>query len=307
MRYPRCLLTRISFILLLHAPLSAQPVLDSLSSSARKTPWILQRKTLVTAGVVGQTLFATYLGYKWWWEGNYHAFRYENDGFWHNYSLGVDKVGHFYTSYFFYKAIREVMVWGGYQPSDADLWGLGISLFYGVTVEIGDGFSTYAFSGVDLAANVLGAGYGYLQHSVPFLQNFKFKWSYYPSGKIPFDGDFRITDDYDGHIYWLSIDVHNLLPESWQSAWPKLLNLAVGYGGEDISGRPPWVNGTPIRAQGIPSRKWVIALDYNLSSLPTTTDTWTMLKHLADLFHYPAPAVRFVQHRKPIFKPFLLN
>ena len=101
--------------------------------------------------------------------------------------------------------------------------------------------------------------------------------------------------------------MHNLLSESAQAYWPKFLNLSIGYGGENIYGRPPWAPGPEIVSSGTPARKFVISLDYNLSSLSTTTDTWTALKHIFDLFHYPAPAVRFVQGKSPVFKPFLLN
>ena len=279
---------------------------QSSKDSSDNTPTYLQRKTIVTAGVAAHTLFATYLEYKWWWKGNYHPFKFENDGFLNNYSLGVDKIGHFYTSYFYYNALREVLIWGGYSPSTAEWWGAGISIFYALSIEIGDGFSTYAFSLTDFTANALGVSYGFLQHQIPFLNNFRFKWSYYPSGKLPLDRYYRLTDDYDGHIYWLSINVHNLLPESWKTSWPKLLNIAIGYSGENIYGRPSWA-GPPIGPSGAASRKFVISLDYNLSSLQTTTDTWTALKHIFDMFHYPAPGVRFIQGKSPVFKPLLLN
>lgn len=248
---------------------------QSSKDSSDNTPIYLQRKTIVTAGVAAHTLFATYLEYKWWWEGDYHPFKFENDGFWNNYSLGVDKIGHFYTSYFYYNALREVLIWGGYSPSTAEWWGAGISIFYALSIEIGDGFSTYAFSLTDFTANALGVSYGFLQHQIPFLNNFRFKWSYYPSGHIPLDRYFRLTDDYDGHIYWLSIDVHNILPKSWKAYWPALLNIAIGYGGENIYGRPPWASGPTIHSTGSLTRKFVIGLDYNLSYLTTTTDTWT--------------------------------
>ncbi|MCX7984108.1 MAG: YfiM family protein [Bacteroidetes bacterium] len=258
------------------------------------SPWYLQRKPFITAGIAVHTLFTTYLEYKWWWEGNYHPFRFENDGFWHNYSLGVDKIGHFYTSYAYTTILYELFRWGGYSELTAQWWSSGISFFYALSIEIGDGFSTYAFSMTDLNANILGIGYAYLQRCVPFFNNFKFKWSYYPSGIIPFDRHFRITDDYDGHLYWLTIDVYNLLPEKVKSYWVPFLNIAIGYGGENISSRPHWVSGTPIYPPGVPSRKFVIALDYNLATLPVDHDTWKALVRVLDLYHFPAPGIRKV-------------
>lgn len=274
--------------------------------STSTLPWYFQRKSLITAGIAAHTLFTTYLEYKWWWEGNYHPFRFENDGFWHNYSLGVDKIGHFYTSYAYSTILYELFTWGGYSESTAKWWSFGISFFYALSIEIGDGFSTYAFSMTDLSANVLGIGYAFLQHEVPWFNNFKFKWSYYPSGKIPFDGYFRITDDYDGHLYWLSIDVYNLLPEKAKSYWIPYLNLAIGYGGENIYGRPPWVGGTPIVPQGPRTRKIAISLDYNLSAILPGSDTWRTLGRLIDLYHFPAPGVRKIIGKPTEVKPLLL-
>lgn len=292
------------FFILQSSTLLAQSV-DSVQS-VRELPWYLQRKTIVTAGVAAHTLFATYLEYKWWWEGNYHPFRFANDGFWHNYSLGVDKIGHFYTSYCYATTLREILLWGGYSETTALWWSSGISFFYALSIEIGDGYSTYAFSLNDLMANTLGIGYALLQNEVPFFQKFKFKWSYYPSGNIPFDGYFRITDDYDGHVYWLSIDVYGLLPQKAKKYWLPYLNLAIGYGGENIFGRPSWVKGVPILPTEPARRKWLLSLDYNLSAIPTANDVWTLAKRLADLFHFPAPAVRFVEGKPAKFKPLLL-
>lgn len=297
---------KVFILLILSSSLLCAQSVDSLHTKST-TPWYLERKTIVTTGVVAHTLFTTYLEYKWWWEGNYHPFRFENDGFWHNYSLGVDKIGHFYTSYCYATALREILEWGGYSHSTALWWSTGVSFFYALSIEIGDGFSTYAFSLNDLMANTLGISYALLQNEVPFFKNFKFKWSYYPSGKIPFDGYFRITDDYDGHIYWLSIDVYNLLPEKAKRYWLPYLNIAVGYGGENIYGRPPWVSGTSIFPTEPARRKWVISLDYNLSALPTQDETWTLLKHIADLFHFPAPGVRMVEGKPATFKPFVVH
>ncbi len=279
---------------------------DSIQHITSK-PWYTDRKTIVTAGIAAHTLLTTYLEYKWWWEGNYHPFRYEDDGFFNNYSLGVDKVGHFFTSYFYASALNKILLWGGYSEPTALWWSTGISLFYALSIEIGDGFSTYAFSGVDLAANTIGIGYFFLQQKVPFFKNFMFKWSYYPSGKIPFDGYFRITDDYDGHIYWLCVDVYNLLPEQAKKYWTPYLNIAFGYGGENIYGRPPWVSGTSILPTEKPLRKFVVSLDYNLSAIPTANDTWETIKSIFDMFHYPAPGIKKVEGKKATFHPFLLN
>ncbi len=266
----------------------------------------VERKTLLTYSLAAYSVSSFYVEYQWWWKGNSHPFKYENDGFLNNYSLGVDKIGHFYTSYLYYSITYDLMKWADFDEDNARLIAVIIPGINALSIEIGDGFSTYAFSGVDLASNFLGIGYGFLQQEVPFFKNFKFKWSYYPSGIIPLDNRFRLTDDYDGHMYWMSIDVHNLLPGDLQKYWTKYLNLAIGYGWNNISGRPSWV-GTRIFSPGPSARKFAISLDYNLSSIDIDNDALSVLRNLFDHFHYPAPGIRMIEGTTAEVKPLLLN
>jgi hypothetical protein len=266
----------------------------------------IKKNTLVTYSLLGYTAASLYTEYQWWWKGNYHPFRYENDGFLHNYSLGVDKIGHFYTSYLYFNAVFEVMQWGDFDDRTMLLTAIAMPLSHALSIEIGDGFSTYAFSGVDLAANILGIGYGVLQQQVPFFRNFSVKWSYYPSGIIPLDRAFRLTDDYDGHIYWLSWNIYGTLPERLQQYWIPYLNIAVGYGGKNISGRPAWV-GTPISSPGIPERKFAVSLDYHLRAVDLGNGFAATLRNIVDLFHFPAPGVTFDGKSRMTIHPVLLH
>ena len=266
----------------------------------------LEKKSIVTYSLLAYSTASLYTEYQWWWKGNYHTFRYENDGFLNNYSLGIDKIGHFYTSYFYFTAVYEVMRWAEFDDDMILIGAIAMPLSHAVSIEIGDGFSTYAFSGVDLAANLLGIGYGVLQHSVPFLQNFTFKWSYYPSGIIPLDNAFRLTDDYDGHIYWLAWNVHGTLPDSWKDYWPQYLNLAIGYGGKNVSGRPIWI-GNPISSPGPSERKFAISLDYNIRAFDVGQGFFKTIRNVIDRFHFPAPGVKITNTNSTAFEPILLN
>lgn len=286
------------FIGTLTSALHAEEKSDTLGSTITKKEWI-------TYGLAAYTAASFYVEYKWWWEGNYHPFQFENDGFWNNYSLGVDKIGHFYTSYLYFTITYDILRWADYDEATA-LWiAFAVPTFNALSIEIGDGFSTYAFSAVDFTANMVGIGYGIAQKKIPFLQNFKFKWSYYPSGHIPFDGKFRLTDDYDGHIYWLSVNVHNLLPENVKPWWPKFLNVAVGYGGKNIYGRPAWV-GKPIIPSAARERKWAVSLDYNLSEIPINGWLWNAIKSMLDNIKLPTPGIKKTGAEKIEIKPLLL-
>ncbi len=273
---------------------SAQPVVEVQEPDTTQS--LLSRKTLITTAIVAHTAFTFVLEYQWWWQDNYHKFGFVREGFWHDYSLGVDKLGHFFTHYVYFHALYNILGWGGYDESTV-LWASTmIPALYGLSLEIGDGYSSYLFSPEDLTADFLGIGYGFLQVKYPFLNNFKVKWSYYPAAhNNTFDHPF--SEDYDGHIYWISFNVHNLLPESARGYWPKLLNIAVGYGGKNI-----WTGAT-----GPAFRKLAISLDYNLMTIPLDGDTWDRIKYVVDLFHLPAPGVRIIQNEPAEFKPLLLN
>ncbi|MDP1675836.1 MAG: DUF2279 domain-containing protein [Bacteroidota bacterium] len=266
----------------------------------------IEKKTFMTYGLVVYSASSLYVEYKWWWEGNYHPFKHENDGFWNNYSVGVDKIGHFYTSYLYFHFTYDILQWATFDE-ETSLWlAIAFPAANALSIEIGDGFSTYAFSNSDLIANSLGIAYSVLQKKAPFFENFTFKWSYYPSGIIPFDGRFRITDDYDGHLYWLSFNVHNLLPVKLQEYYPRWLNVAVGYGGKNISGRPSWV-GPSITSSGKPQRKWAVSFDYNLMEIPLDGGLWNPLKSLLNNFKFPAPGLKQIQGQRAEFKPLLVN
>lgn len=265
--------------------------------SGDTTHTFFNRKNVITYGLVAHSVFTTYVEYQWWWKGDYHPFQYRVEGFLNNYSLGVDKVGHFYTSHFYFTVLHNLMGWGGYDES-TNLWvSTMVPALYALSIEIGDGYSTYQFAPDDLALNLLGIGYGILQVKYPFFGNFKIKWSYFPSATHLNTFKHPFSDDYDDHIYWISVNVHNLLPRPVGNYWPKFLNVAFGYGGQNIS----------KGSSGPQLRKFAISLDYNLTTIPLEGETWDVVKNIVDLFHFPAPGVRFVETEPAEFRPVLLH
>ena len=76
---------------------------------------ILNKKNLVIAALVLQQVGSTAIEYDWWWKDSTNAFHFEKDGFWRNYSYGIDKFGHAYTSYLYFTAINESMRWAGFS------------------------------------------------------------------------------------------------------------------------------------------------------------------------------------------------
>jgi hypothetical protein len=130
--------------------------------------------------------------------------------------------------------------------------------------------------------------YGILQSRVPFFENFQIKWSlYYPMTHH----SFKVNDLYDYHIYWMSFRVKELLPTSLKPYWPGFFQIAFGLG-------------TKENRQ---LRTYNLSLDYNLEKIPIEGRDVNLLKQILNMFHLPAPGVRFAKGRAPEWQLLLLN
>lgn len=262
----------------------------------------MHRKDFATYTTVAWSAGAVFMEFQWWWRSDYlykeHDFKWESDGAFYNYSYGVDKLGHMFTSYLFFHTTYDFLKWAGYDDHTAMWSAVAVPAAHALAIEIADGFSKWAFSPTDLAFNSLGIAYGALQTDYPFLQDFNLKWSYYPSASGGRgDPDWGPASDYSGHIYWVSMNMHNLLPESMQPYWPRFLNLAVGMGAQNVS----------YGDTGPKKHKFAISLDWNLTEIPLSGDTWAVLKNLINKVHFPAPGLRYIVGEKPQFKPLLIH
>ncbi|MDZ4668441.1 MAG: DUF2279 domain-containing protein, partial [bacterium] len=277
---------------------------DLGDTSSLKKAGLSNKQKWIIGGLMAQQAASMYLEYKWWWEDNYHPFFIGNDGGFNNYSLGIDKVGHFYTSYMYSNLLYELMKWGDFEENTSIWVSTSLPFIWALSIEIGDGFSKYEFSSRDLLANSLGIGYAFAQRKVPYLQNFKFKFSYFP-GQYFRDQNYKgwsLTADYNGHIYWLSTDVHNILPKTTKKFWPKYLNFAVGYGVNNFS-ESYYYKGQGYEIQ----REFFIGLDYNLNAIPLKNRTLKTVAKMADYYHLPAPGMRKTDVQNWEFKPIILN
>lgn len=263
----------------------------------------LHRKDVATYLTIAWSMAAISLEFQWWWRADYyrfkqHEFRLKNDGYFFNSSYGVDKLGHMYASYLIFHLTYDFIKWADFDDQTA-LWSaIAVPAAHAVSIELGDGFSKWWFSFSDLYFNSAGMAYGILQVKYPYLNNFNYKWSYYPSasgGKK--DPDWGPASDYSGHIYWVSIDVHNILPEPAQQYWPKYVNLAVGLGAKNVS----------YADVGIKKHKWAIGLDWNTTAILPDGDTWGIFKNLINKLHFPAPGAKIYSGEKPEAKILLLN
>jgi hypothetical protein len=263
------------------------------------------RKRLIVGGLLMQQTASSILEYHWWWKDDYHDFQIYSDGGFNNYSLGIDKLGHFYTSYFYYHTLNEVMKYGGFSKKTRRFVSIGMPLIWALSVEIGDGYSSYNFSPEDLLANTIGIGFGVLQDEYPYLKKIKFKFSYFPSSFYR-DRNYKnwaLTSDYDGHLYWFTADVHNLLPQTKKKYWPKGMNIGFAYGVDGFSEVDQLRLATTRQVQ----RKFVIGIDWNLGAISTKKQSTRTILNIADYLHLPAPGIQKINPDKTSLKLLLLN
>lgn len=270
------------------------PAQDSLFISRKKSNSVFPRKDIALVTLSGVYATALIAGYSMWWRDGNRSFSFykspEGEG-WLNdpYTKGIDKVGHFYTSYFFYKLSKNLLEWGGYPEKNSKYVAVLLSLGLGVMVEVGDGFTKYGFDYQDLVFNTMGLGYAYLQDVYPVLNNFNFKWSYIPTHNVRFPPN--LTSTYYAHIYWLTADMHNLLGNSAINIWPDFLQIGVGFSiSEDYN------------------REFILGFDFNLNKIfKSDNKDWNLLINTANMLHYPAPGIKFSKGKKPQYRFLILN
>lgn len=190
-------------------------------------PW---KKTLAIE--VGGYVVST-IGLSTIWYSDYTSFHFFNDG---NEWRGMDKSGHFVTSYHITNFNKSVFLSQGLSPKKANLLSAGISTTYMLTIEVLDGFSKdYGASVWDLLANATGTAAAILNTPDSPL---KFRYSYSPSEfakhRPNLLGDNALSKalkDYNGQTYWASY-----FPLHKRDQWWGAFGVALGYGADGMIG-----------------------------------------------------------------------
>jgi hypothetical protein len=215
------------------------------------------------------------------------------------YTMYLDKAGHFFGTYMASYVFSEALMTSGLSYDAASVWGGALGLAYTGYVEVLDGYSVdFGFSPSDFYADIAGASFFVAQHYFPVLQNFTPKFMYAkPSwhGEINrVDAD-SFIDDYSSQIFFMSMNVHNLLPDNMKKYWPEWLELSVGYAvfsicapGNDCTK----CNGNisePRTEYMWGNQKLIISLDYNLAKiLPDGPPWWNWLRQSMNMFKLPS-------------------
>lgn len=241
-------------------------------------------------------------------------FKIVEDG---DYALYADKVGHFYGCYLMSYIWGESLMWAGVSKNTSTWLGALLGLGYSGYVEILDGYgANWGFSPSDLYADIFGASFYVAQNYFPVLQNFTPKFCYYPSpwfGQIHRRPSEIFVDDYSSHTLWLSINVHNLLPDNLKKYWFPWMQLSVGYAARnltlpDLAEKGKTYDYVSNTVYGDP--KYLLSLDVDLVKLlPDGCAFWNWIRQGLNYIKLPTPTLEFSKSgtRFYLLYPFPIN
>lgn len=274
--------------------------------------------TAATTGAVAYTGTLVTLNELWYKQYPRTSFHFFNDA--HEWQQ-MDKAGHMFTAYFEADWVHSITRWTGMKKKPAILTSAIVASGLQATVETLDGFSSeWGFSVFDFMSNIAGSGLWAIQEWEWEEQRIRMKVSStyrsYPEEPvygIPPDAMTTLRartnnlfgenilqsflKDYNAQTIWLSVNLHSFMPE--ESKFPKWLNIAVGYGAENMFGgfRNEWtVDNSMFELSNdkYPRyRQFYISPDIDLSKIPIKSKPLRMLVCMANIFKIPAPALEF--------------
>jgi len=277
---------------------SAQPKKDSVDT--RK----LNNFLLISGVAYGATLFS--LSEVWYKNQENQPFQFFDDSReWQQ----MDKAGHFYSAFHISQVSHNFLHNAGVPDKKSAIYGSIIGAALLLPIEIFDGFSAaYGASWSDLAANTLGASFFLGQKLLWKQVRIHPKFSFHQTQVAPLrPGTLgnglheEFIKDYNGQTYWLSFDVYSFISGAKpESKFPKWLNLAVGYGADNMMYARHYQN---QEAGHTPYRQIYLSLDFDLSHyrLPPTRLTNKILNgalYVVNMIHLPAPALSYDKQNK---------
>jgi uncharacterized protein YfiM (DUF2279 family) len=242
--------------------------------------------------------------YKDYPQTNFHFFN--DNAEW----LQVDKAGHAFSAYAISRASMEAWRWAG-LPRKQRIWIGGMSgAAYQTIIETLDAFSAgWGWSWGDFGANIFGSGLLVSQELAWNEQRVLFKFSThqksYPAGELNnranqlFGKSFnqRFIKDYNAQTLWLSANLKSFFKQSKIPAW---LNLAVGYGAEDMYGGNDntWKDEGGInhnRNDIKRYRQWYLAPDVDLTKIKTRSKFLKVALFCFNVLKFPTPSIELSQ------------
>ncbi|OAV42698.1 DUF2279 domain-containing protein [Lewinella sp. 4G2] len=276
----------------------------------------LNKKRFYTSVGIGTTLYgaASYGLYQTWYaEYDRAPFRSFND--WPEWNQ-MDKAGHAFTAYIFSRYAFAGLRWSGMKRPAARYTALGVANLLQGTIEVMDGHSEeWGFSWSDMGANLTGSLLFTVQDIAWQEQRILMKVSNdlraHPNvpvtnrsgavsnlgyiSEVRFGSNFfeRYLKDYNAQTIWLSGNVRAFAPNTKIPGW---LNVAVGYGSENVYGAKGNVwrqNGERFVYSPGRYRQWFLSPDISFTRIPTKKRWVRLVFGALDFIKLPAPALEY--------------
>ena len=232
----------------------------------------------------------------------------------------MDKAGHVFTAYMFSRYAYAGARWAGLRRPASRWAAFGVANLLQATIEVLDGYSAqWGFSWTDLGANVAGSLVFTAQDLAWQEQRILLKVSndlrpvpdeplvaangaegnlgYVVRQRFGTNVFERYLKDYNAQTIWASVNLRAFAPRSGLPPW---LNLAAGYGVEDVYGAygNGWVqNGASFRWPRARYRQYYLSPDVYFSRIPTRKRWVRLVLGVLDFVKLPAPALEYSRGR----------
>lgn len=245
--------------------------------------------------------------YKQYPQEGFHLF--DDWGEWNN----MDKAGHVFSSYFQSAFCYKTTKWTGLSEEQSILTGALCATLFQTTIEVMDGFSSqWGFSLSDFAANTIGISSFVAQQKYWGEQRILFKVSSWPKSYSDFSDleDFTVKSraeelfgsgfsesflkDYNAQTIWISLNLSSFAPNSTLPEW---LNIAFGYGAENMFGgfENSWTtdNGDEYNIPLQRYNQYYLAPDIDFTKIKTKSPFLKTVLYVLNIFKFPAPTLEY--------------
>lgn len=285
----------ILLLLLLYSCMDAKAQSDSSNTMKHKDS-INYKRVWTVAGTEAAlwTGSMAYLQFVWYKDARRVPFEFYNDSKGY---LQVDKFGHMYGSYLESYIGYQSLRWAGLSKKKALIYGGTLGIFLQTPIEVWDGmYEEWGFSWSDMAANTVGSALVIGQELLWDEQKIKYKFSFSPSPYAQVANGYlgkgfgQLFNDYNGHTYWLSTGINNIIPNKILPEW---LNIAAGYSANGMIGE--FENLHSYYGVKIPEyqryRQYLLSLDIDWTKIKTNNRILKTLFQGMFMVKLPFPAI----------------
>ncbi len=291
-------------------------------------------KRFWTVSGIGTGIFAgTIVGLNEIWYAQYprSSFQLFNDwGEW----KGMDKLGHTMTAYGEARYLYGGARWCGLSDRRATWTAVGVASGLQLSLEMLDAYSSeWGFSLPDVAFNTLGVSVFLAQQLYWQEQRILLKWGNFP---VNYPADIFVTStdgsqqssvrdrarnlygsnyvvgyfkDYNAASSWVSLNLKSFMPDS---KFPPWLNVAVGYGAQNMLGgyRNEWTNDNG-QVFNIPAgvypryQQYFLSLDIDMTRLRVRNRYLRTLLYVLNSVKVPLPGIEYNSLGQWKFHPFM--